>query len=233
MILEPQRHIDQQQQNIGFRCLILDGICTQVMGSLVGGAFLVAFAVLLGASNLEIGLIAAIGPLTQILHVPATLLIEKIRRRKWLVINSSLISRIFLIGLCSIPWIHNDYQVAALLVFLFLYFGFGTISGSAFNSWWRDFVPDEKLSSLYADRLLAATGAGIVVTLTGAVWIDSAPIFLPSQQSAYALLFIVGGLFGFIGLYFLTKVPEPFMEPLPEPNLLAILSKPFREKNFK
>jgi len=40
------------------------------MGILTGGAFLVAFAVKLGASNLVIGLLAAIGPLSQLLQLP-------------------------------------------------------------------------------------------------------------------------------------------------------------------
>jgi len=47
---------------------IKDGVASQAMGVLTGGAFLIAFAIKLGASNFVIGLLAAIGPLSQLLQ---------------------------------------------------------------------------------------------------------------------------------------------------------------------
>ena len=46
----------------GLDYVVRDGIASQAMGILTGGAFLVAFAIQLGASNFTIGLLAAIGP---------------------------------------------------------------------------------------------------------------------------------------------------------------------------
>jgi len=44
----------------GLRAVIKDGMASTSMVTLTGGAFLVAFALKLGASNLVIGLLAAI-----------------------------------------------------------------------------------------------------------------------------------------------------------------------------
>ncbi|HCD34135.1 MAG TPA: MFS transporter, partial [Phycisphaerales bacterium] len=65
--LKSQETITEKQVKSGLRSLVIDGMCSQVMGVFTGGAFLVAFALLLGASNKTIGLLAAIGPATQIL----------------------------------------------------------------------------------------------------------------------------------------------------------------------
>ena len=75
--LRPHDQIDEQQVHTGLRMLVCDGACSQAMGAFTGGAVLVAFAVLLGASNLVIGLLAAVGPLTQILQIPTVLLVDR------------------------------------------------------------------------------------------------------------------------------------------------------------
>ncbi len=49
--LKSQEQINEADITRGLRMLLFDGICSQAMGVLTGGAFLVAFALLLGASN--------------------------------------------------------------------------------------------------------------------------------------------------------------------------------------
>jgi hypothetical protein len=57
----------EEEIQSGLRSVIKDGLASQTMVTLTGGAFLVAFALKLGASNLVIGLLAAIPPLTQLM----------------------------------------------------------------------------------------------------------------------------------------------------------------------
>ena len=89
--IRPQEQIEEHQVKSGLQMLLYDGMCSQVMGALTGGAILVAFALLLGASNTVIGLIAALAPLTQILQIPALYLVERTRLRKFLVVASSFL----------------------------------------------------------------------------------------------------------------------------------------------
>ena len=79
----------------GLKFIIYDGICTQSMGVLTGGAFLVAFALDLGASNFYIGLLAAIPFLAQTIQIPAVFLVEKVRARRGVSIIFSGVSRMF------------------------------------------------------------------------------------------------------------------------------------------
>jgi hypothetical protein len=157
----------------GLRSLLYDGVCSQMMGTFTGGAFLVAFALLLGASNTVIGLLAAVGPLTQLLQVPAIYLVDRTALRKVLVVVSSFLSRLFWLIVAAIPWlVSREQTVSVLLVCLFLYFGLGTISGCAFNSWMRDFVPEKIMGRYFGKRMAVATSAGAVLTLLAGVGLE-------------------------------------------------------------
>jgi ureidoglycolate hydrolase len=59
--------LTNQEIESGLKSVIKDGLASQTMVPLTGGVFLVAFALKLGASNLVIGLLAAIPPLTQLM----------------------------------------------------------------------------------------------------------------------------------------------------------------------
>ena len=54
----------------GLKSVIRDSLTSQVMNTLSGGVFLVAFAMKLGASNTTIGPLASIPPLAQLVQIP-------------------------------------------------------------------------------------------------------------------------------------------------------------------
>ena len=55
--LRPKERIEEADVQSGLQALLYDGVCSQVMGAFTSGTFLVAFALLLGASNVVIGLL--------------------------------------------------------------------------------------------------------------------------------------------------------------------------------
>ena len=134
--LQPTDNLGDAERERGLRYLLLDGVSTQVMGSMTGGALLVAFALLLGASNTVIGLIAAVGPFSQLLQIPAVIVVERLRRRKVLVMSALFVARIFWVVVAVIPWlVDEEHRVEALLLSLAMYFSFASISSAAYNSW--------------------------------------------------------------------------------------------------
>ena len=86
MWLKTDETLSETQVQSALKNIIKDGVASQAMGILTGGAFLVAFAVKLGASNFFIGLLAAIGPLAQLLQLPSIFIVEKIRNRRLITI---------------------------------------------------------------------------------------------------------------------------------------------------
>jgi MFS family permease len=218
----------------GLRLLLLDGVSTQVMGALTGGALLIGFALLLGASNKVIGLIAAVGPLTQLLQIPAILLIEKTRQRKALVIISSLIGRSFWVVVAAIPFIvPAAYRIQVLMLSLLLYFGTSAIANSAYNSWKRDLVPDAVMGRYFAKRLTLATAAGAAATLAAGFAIDHGRTLVTDPLVVFSPFFLLGALTGLLGVGFLGRIPEPPMATGRDRSLKRILTEPMRDENFR
>ncbi len=233
-LLRPKEHVNNEEMQRGLRMLLFDGVCSQIMGVFTGGAFLVAFALLLGASNKIIGLLAAVGPLTQVLQIPAIFVVDRVALRKALVVISSFFSRLAWFVVAVIPWlIVGDQRVAVLVICLFLYFGFGTISSCAFNSWMRDFVPQSVMGRYFGKRLAIATAIGAALTLLAGFGIEAGRKYFATYLPLYTILFLLGGSFGLLGVYFLTRIPEPRMSVQPSKGVFSVLSEPFRTTDFR
>jgi len=83
----------------GLNAVIRDGLASQAMATLTGGALLGAFALKLGASNLMIGLLAAIPPLAQLIRSPGReMAIQTLSLQQW----DFFLFLAFLIGLYSL-----------------------------------------------------------------------------------------------------------------------------------
>jgi MFS family permease len=234
VVLDPHDLVTDADVERGLRRLTLDGVFSQVMGALTGGAFLAGYALLLGASNLTIGLLAAVGPFSQILQMPATLLVERVGHRKRIVIAASLLSRLCLVAAFALPLLLQDdgARLLALVGALAAYFAFGSISGCAYTSWIRDLVPERVFGSYFGHRLAVATGAGAVATLVGGLVVDRAAGGAQALPT-YAGLFAVGALMGLIGLGFLGTVPEPRLPRGSPRRFRDVLSPPLRDPNFR
>jgi len=232
--LLPKSALDEADVKKGLKFLLLDGIFSQVMGVFTGGAFLIAFALLLGASNKVIGLLAAIGPLTQILQIPAIYMVDRVRARKLLVVVSNAVGRLSWILVAAMVWfLPQSSQLPVLLMALFVYFGLGSIAGCAFNSWMRDFVPEKVMGSYFARRMAIAVALGAALSIVAGAGIDLYKKFMTPEIGAYSILFGLGAVAGLIGLTFLSRVPEPKMTSEPGRGLLARLSPPFKDPNFR
>lgn len=230
----PLDRIDDEAVKKGLRRLVFDGICSQVLGVLTGGAFLAAFALSMGASNKTIGLIAAIGPLCQLMQIPAIFLIEKVAYRKLLVSSSVFCARFCWLVIAFIPWIATgDMRLALMLFLLFLIHCSSAIAGCAWNSWIRDFVPENVRGTYFAKRMAVATGTGAVISLLAGFSINYLKPHFASEAKVYSVLFLFGVISGFIGIFFLAFTPEPRMVVGKTQGLLTTLIEPFKDRRFK
>tara|TARA_Y100001933_G_scaffold263382_1_gene324559 strand:- start:31547 stop:33055 length:1509 start_codon:yes stop_codon:yes gene_type:complete len=232
--LKSQETITEKQVKSGLRSLVIDGMCSQVMGVFTGGAFLVAFALLLGASNKTIGLLAAIGPATQILQIPAIYLVDRLRLRKALVVLTCIVGRFFWLVAAAIPWLLPEgMRVPVLLIAIAVYFGLGAIAGCAWNSWMRDFVPESIMGGFFAKRMAISTALGAILSLGAGFGIDYFKTQFSSELTVYSILLAAGGLSGLFGCFFQMRIPEPVMAPVDDHGLMSLLAEPFRKGNFR
>lgn len=228
--------LTEEQVQSGLSYVIRDGIASQAMGMLTGGAFLVAFAIKLGASNLVIGLLAAIGPLAQLLQLPSILLVEKMRNRRAIVVVAAGLSRVCWLLVALIPFLFGArIGLAVLLASMVGASAFGAVSGCGWNSWMRDLIPQNILGSFFSKRMRIATGVGIGLSLAAAFYLDYWKKLLPEYEiQGYSILFLIGFAAGTLGLYFLARTPEKRMPKLEEkPKILRLLGQPFKDQNFR
>ena len=100
----PSAQVDEAARRRGLQAFLGDGVCSQVRESLHSGPLLVGYALLLGVSNTGVGLIAAIGPLTQILQLPTVAMIKRWRRHKAITWVAALASRLCWAAALALPW---------------------------------------------------------------------------------------------------------------------------------
>jgi MFS family permease len=220
----------------GLRAVIRDGLASQVMVTFTGGVFLVAYALKLGASNVTIGLLAAIPPLTQLIQIPSILLVERIRKRRLISMFGSASSRIFWLLIAVSPLILPlEAGLTFLIIAILLSGASGAVSNSSWNSWMRDLVPQDRLGSFYSKRMSVAIGLSIPLGLGAGLYIDYWKKLFPNYEIyGYSMLFFLGFLAGMLGVYFISSIPEPKMAPVKEKlHFFRMILQPFRDTNFK
>lgn len=227
--------LTEKEIQSGLRSVINDGLTSQAMITLTGSIFLVAFALKLGASNLIIGLLAAIPPLAQLIQIPSIYLVEKYRNRRAVSFYTSTLSRTFLLLIALIPFIFSiEAGLIFLVIVMSLHLAISAIGGCSWNSWMRDLVPEDQLGSFFSKRMSLAMALSIPLSLGAAIYIDYWKIFFPEYELySYSVLFFLGFLTGMLGVYFISITPEPRMASINEKNFIKVILKPFEDANFK
>ena len=228
--------LTEEEVQSGLRAIIRDGMASTSMATLTGGAFLVAFALKLGASNLLIGLLAAIPPLAQLIQLPSIYLVEKIRNRRVISMGASAGGRTFWLLIALIPFLFpKEAGLTILIVAILINAAFTAVSNCSWNSWMRDLVPQDRLGSFFSRRMGLSVGLGIVLSLAAAFYIDYWKKLFPHVELyGYSVLFAAGFIAGMIGIYFISTIPEPRMAPARgEANFFQLILQPFKDANFK
>ncbi len=214
--------------------LVYDGMFGQTMMVLSTGPFLVAFALILGGSNKAIGMLAAVGPLAQLVQIPAIFVVESIRMRKAITVITALLSRSSLFAIAMLPWLApEEYRIPLFMLFLACHYGIGAFAGCAFSSWLRDLIPGERMGRFFARRLTFSTATGAILSLLGGVAIDLYREHFANPAGAYTIIFSLAGLAGLVSVVFMGATPEPRMPRHEHVPLLEMLLRPFRDTNFR
>ena len=129
------------------------------MVTFTSGVFLIAYALQLGASNFVIGLLAAIGPLAQLMQLPAIYVVERFRNRRAIVVLMASISRLCWLFIGLIPFLFSpQLGLGLLLSALIINSTTGAVSDCGWNSWMRDMIPQDILGRFFSRRMQIAVG---------------------------------------------------------------------------
>lgn len=232
--LTPQDILSDQDIQHGLKTLIHNGLTTQAFVTLTGGTFVVAYALMLGASTIQIGILAAIPPLAQLLQIPSIYLVERFRNRRLLNLICSGCSRSLWLVIALIPFLfERQTQLTMLIVLMGAQSAVSALSGASWNSWMRDLIPPDRLGRFFSYQMMLMAALGAVVSLVAAYFIGVWKTPAGSVFSIYSVLFIIGAIIGLFGLTHLLHIPEPRMPPREQGHFGAVLLRPLFERNFR
>ncbi len=234
MNLKPAASLSYRETTKGLDLVIKDGLAAEAMTVLTGGTFLVAMALLLGASNFQIGLLVALPTLTNVFQLLAIWLVQRYNNRRAVTVCSNMLARFPLLIIGVLPFIFTKgTSIQVLLFLLFFHYFFGSVAGASWNSWMKDLVPQQKLGTYFSHRSRLTQTLNVILSLVLALALDGIKKYYPGHELlTYSLLFVAGGVLGLLGTYILSRTPEP-QSFLARENLLKLFGKPLRDRNYR
>lgn len=205
---EPEESLDLSEESDlrrGMRTGIVEGIYASISDNLAG-PFLSLYALALGATHTQIGLVSALPALIGTgLQLPAAWLGERLRRRKLLTIIGGLGSRGLWLPIALIPFLqlHPTGAVTLLIGILVLRSAFGAVSTPAWTSLIADVVPKGLRGSYFANRNVLLTLAAIAATLASGVILKLLP-----APAGYQATMGLAALFGVAASYSFSRFPD-------------------------
>jgi MFS family permease len=234
MNLQPKEALTEQEVQTGLKLVIGDGLTAEVMITVTGGAFLISMAILLGASNFQIGVLAALPTFTNLFQLVSIWLVRRFNNRRAVTVMASLCARLPLIVIGILPYVFKTSGTINLLIFfLFFHYLFGSIAGPSWNAWMKDLVPEQSLGAYFSKRNSYTQILNVILSLILAFVIDYVKSHDPGHElDAYGIMFIVGGVAGISGAFILSRVQEP-QSIITKANIFKLFSKPLKDGNFQ
>ncbi len=174
-------------------------------------AYLVLYAVALGASSAQVGLLGALSGFGAALALlPGALLVERIGRRKEIVLAAGgAIGRIAIFLLLLVPFLLQGNAAVYLAIGLVvLRDTFGNLSLPAWTSLAADIVPLGQRGRYFASRTIAQTATGMI-TAFAAGWIINRSGFPAGYQWALGMAFLCGAASWFC----FSRIQDPAPQP--------------------
>lgn len=233
MALKPQSELTENDLKRGLKMVIWDGLASEVVTSLTGGAFLVAMALLLGANNLQIGLLAALPMITNIFQLLSIVLVRRYQNRRAVSVLCLALARIPLVIIGVMVLLRESGSINMLIFFLLFHFFFSSVSGLSWNSWMKDMIPEKMLGEYFSRRSRYTQTLNVALSVVLALLLDFIRSRYPTYElTTFAIFFIIAGVVGVTGAYLLSRAPEP-QSYLSNARLFTLLKMPLKNQNFR
>ncbi len=240
-LFAPKETLSDKEVDRGLRWLMWEGVASMGFGSITGSGFLAAFALLLGANNLQIGILASIPFATMPLQVFTVALVTKLKRRKLIAVPAWALAQLIWVPIALIPVFMDTPGAGPMSVLLGLVAIRGiltAVQNAAWNSWMRELVPRAIMGTYFARRLSFAQVASMIFGLGAALYVDYWKRGHSSDDAVfgYTIAIIFGAMIlGLASPAFRALMPERQMQDPPggQQSLIKSLAEPYRDSNFK
>lgn len=201
-----------------------------------GESFFVAYALLLKATTLQVGLLSALPQaLGALLQFFSNALIRAFGSRKKLVMSGSLLQALMYVPVALI-FFSGEWRVWHLLFFVCLYFAFGMVINPSWNSWMGDLVVENRRGAYFGRRSrVTSTALFIALLAAGYMLRQFEGAGIQKQFEGFVLIFLAAAACRVVSILFLSKQFEPpyTVRKEAEFGFLQFLKKPeFRNYRY-
>lgn len=209
-----QRLLSGDETRRAMRIATVEGVLASASDNLAG-PYLSLYALALGASHAQIGLVNALPALlTNVLQLPAAIVTDRLRRRKLLSIVGGLGMRLSWLPIALIPFVVPPvHAVAVYLLLLTLRSAFNAAAVPAWTSLMADITPRETRGAYFSNRNIMCNLAALGATLlTGLI------VHLFRVPLGYQVAFGLAAAFGVAAAYSFRGLPDPDRIHAPGPD---------------
>lgn len=194
-----------------------------VWNTCVNGDQMRSFARMLGFNDFAFGLMGAIPFIATLGQLPAAIIVEQTGLRKYLFLNSQLVSRFLWAVLALVPfvfWPGHGGSTAAVAVALVLLFITNFLAHLATPPWWTwmgDLIPRRIRGRYFGKRSQITTGIQIVAILVISLILRHVGSLNRGHENAVddrpllitiCAIFAVGTVFGMIDIWLFRRIRE-------------------------
>jgi MFS family permease len=211
------------------RASTLEGVGAELVNACAGPTILAGWALYLGASPIEVGILGALPQLAQLVQLPSAWVTAVLGRRRVAIVAVAL-SRQALLPLALLPLLPlSPHGARGLLVATSAAAGvLGVVGNNAWTAWMGELVPEPLRGRYFGRRTALCTLGGTVAGLAAARVLDA----LTSQRDAgvaLALLAAAASLFGVATTALMVRQHDTLAPAAPPPTPAAVL-RPIRDR---
>ncbi len=220
--------LSERAARFGMKVAVAEGALFAVWTGMIGGHFLTGYLLYLGASTSQIGLIAALGPLSTLSMLFAAYLLALLPRRKPFMVGTALWHRTLwsLAGFVPLVLPRGTWVWTYLAVYFAAYLGV-SLAGPAWQSMMADMVPGQIRGRYLGLRNAVVQVASILTVLVAGRYLDAHP-----GGEGFRTLYAVGLPVALLNVAAFVLQPEPpYVRQKPQ-SIWTHLAMPLRSRPF-
>ena len=218
----------------GLRLSIVEGALSNIHVTVCAGAFLTGYALMLGAGDFELGLIAALPFAGQLFQFAGAYLEERLGERRGMTVVSAGISRALWALLAALPFLAvlGTARLPIFLLVLAVSQALLGITANAWTSWMSDLVPPRQRGRYFGTRNTICS-----ITAMASSWLAGRALDqlrgAGAEPVGYALIFGVATICAIAGVLVLRYQPEPPLRRVERASIGQLFSAPLRHTRFR
>jgi MFS family permease len=209
-----------------------EGGLATVFITLTGGAFLTGLALFWGANDFEIGLLAAIPFLLQVVQLFGAYVVNHTGKRKTITVWCSVAGRQIWWLTLPLLLLSGSWRLKALMAIVILS-NMAIMAGTAgWLSWMADLVPDRIRGRYFGRRNVSVALSTISATILGGIILDEFHR-LGKEGIGFMVILGAGCIFALLAVILQNRVPDKKEDEIKTKTYFTNFIRPMRDKGFR